>query len=78
MPFSRVTGTGYRYFSSWEEMTYKVLLRSTTCGVYVWGGRMGRSLRIFFLYIFFLLFISSLYNLASLELRENLLTYLPE
>lgn len=27
---------------------------------------------------FFLLFISSLYNLASLELRENLLTYLPE
>lgn len=40
----------------------------------VWGGGESKQLSLYF----FLLFISSLYNLASLELRENLLTYLPE
>lgn len=55
----------------------EVLLRIAICGVYYEGENGKKNLRNF-PYIFFLLFISSLYNLASLELRENLLTYLPE
>lgn len=55
----------------------EVLLRIAIFGVYYEGENGKKNLRNF-PYIFFLLFISSLYNLASLELRENLLTYLPE
>lgn len=67
--FNRGGGDGFPL-----EHNVQVSLRVVPYGVCMGRGRIQE----FFLYFFFLLFISSLYNLASLELRENLLTYLPE